>query len=73
LKWYKLQSLDDETVRDQISTGVTGFVRLRRAMLEGPDWPAPVVAPFETVQNLRAIILPGVISVVTHPMTMESQ
>ncbi len=71
LKWYKLQSLDDETISEEVSPG-SGPYALRRAMLEGPDWPAPP-AGATTVQNLRAIILPGVISVVTHQMTMERE
>jgi hypothetical protein len=71
LKWYRLLSLDDET--QQVSylfgnSGPSGAVR--RAMVEGPDWPVPAgnAAP---VMDLRAIIVPGIIGVSTHMLHME--
>jgi hypothetical protein len=63
MKWYKIQHLDDETTDLALTAGTTPG---RLVSLDGPEWPTG------TYQNLRAIILPGVISVVTHPMTMES-
>jgi len=69
MKWYRLLSLDDETT--EVGVVTTNSLRQgRRAMLIGPDWPAPVgVAP--VVTDLRVGIFPGVISVVTKPLRME--
>jgi hypothetical protein len=79
LKWYRILSLDDETVRSERidPTNTSGALySLRRAMLEDVDWPAPLNLttgePVYPIQNLRALIMPGVISVSgPHPMTME--
>jgi hypothetical protein len=75
LKWYRLLSLDDETdVTSPAGTvkSASGQVALRRATLDGPDWPAPTAALATSgstsappVMNLRAIVLPGVIGVST--------
>jgi len=62
LKWYRLLSLDDETQLD-------GARATRRAMLEGPDWPAPPGTG--VVTNLRAIMMPGIIGVSTHMIPMD--
>ncbi len=70
MKWYRILSMDDETVENQNFSTVTGQVALRRLMLIGPDWPAPTVGT--VVTDLRACILPGAISVVTKPLRMES-
>jgi len=64
LKWYRILSIDDET--DE----VTGPNPLRRLMLDGPDWPLDRTTL--TADNLRAILLPGVISVSTQMLPMES-
>ena len=64
MKWYRILSIDDET--DE----VTGPNPLRRLMLDGPDWPLNQTTL--TADNLRAILLPGVISVSTQMLPMES-
>jgi hypothetical protein len=78
LRWYKLQSLDTETANERVDPAGTGpNVWLRRAMAQdAEEWPAPInPAGVEMwpVTGLRAVILPGVISVVTHQLKMESQ
>jgi hypothetical protein len=71
LKWYKLQSLDDET--DQSTA--TPF---RLATIEGFDWPAEVVPNTNPPQliypitAIRAIVIPSVIGVETQMLRMES-
>ncbi len=62
LKWYRLLSLDSET-DDVVLSGSTE--RGRYAMLDGPNWPS------HSYTNLRAVILPGAISVTTEQMKME--
>lgn len=70
LKWYRLLALDKQT-DDVLLPARTvpnlseRTVRGRYAMLEGPDWPV------NSQYNLRAIILPGAISVATQQMHME--
>jgi len=80
MKWYRLLSLDDETIEIVLESGL-GTVSGRRAMLIGPDWPAAPnptgppsrsPSPLPYVPNLRAGIFPGAISVVTKPMMMEN-
>ncbi|MBL9161873.1 MAG: prepilin-type N-terminal cleavage/methylation domain-containing protein [Planctomycetaceae bacterium] len=67
MKWYRILSLDDET--DE----TTGPNPLRRAMLDGPAWPMTTTSGVVTpANNLRAIILPGVISVATQMLPMEA-
>ena len=77
IKWYRLLSLDDETldaadeqvkIHDDQGNLVTP-VYIRRAMLDGPDWPN--VAGQNYIANLRALIMPGVIGVSTRSMKME--
>ena len=68
LKWYKILSMDEETAENQrldpsATTGPTYAVR--RLMLDGPEWPA------NSMTNLRAIIVPGIISVTTQLLPME--
>jgi hypothetical protein len=56
--------------------GVTGAFAVRHAMLEGPDWPAPITVAetkAQTVTNLRAILLPGVIGVSTQTLPLEDR
>ena len=69
MKWYRLLSLDgkDETGDINVPSFGTGPNAIgRRAMLIGPDWPE------DSMENLRAGIFPGVISVVTKPLRMEA-
>ena len=72
MKWYRILSLDDETVDIDVFT-LGGARKGRRAMLIGPDWPATSAqqaAGF--VGNLTACTFPGAISVVTKPLRMEA-
>jgi hypothetical protein len=64
LKWYRILSIDDET---DVTTGPNP---LRRMMLDGPDW--PLNRTTLTADDLRAILLPGVVSVSTQMLPMES-
>jgi hypothetical protein len=79
LKWYRLLSLDDETIEVPAAgtlLNVAGLVGVRRAMLEGPDWPAPITQAeinAQTITNLRAILLPGVIGVSTQTLPLEDR
>lgn len=67
MKWYKILSMDDETATNQnINPSMSGTLAVRRLMLDGPDWPA------NSMTNLRAIIVPGIISVTTQYLPMES-
>lgn len=69
MKWYKILSIDEETAENQPldpSTATTGPYAVRRLMLDGPDWPN------NSMTNLRAIIVPGIISVTTQLLPMES-
>ena len=65
LKWYRILSIDDET---DVTTGPNP---MRRAMLDGPDWPMTTNSGLTSANNLRAILLPGVISVATQMLPME--
>jgi hypothetical protein len=66
LKWYKILYLDPET-DDQLKPvpSQTRTVIGRRLTLEGPDWPS------DTLVDLRAIFVPGVIGVSTQSLRME--
>ena len=68
LKWYRLLALDDETETNVAIPGHSD-VAMRRAMVEGPEW--PTLTPGAEVHDLRAIVLPGVISVTTQTVAME--
>ena len=70
LKWYRLLSLDEETELTRVESLNADF-QGRRAMLIGPDWPAPA-GGLTYLSDLRAGILPDVISVVTKPLRMEN-
>lgn len=73
MKWYKVLSIDDETAENQrldASNPSGPTYAVRRLMLEGPDWPIPRSAGFAA--DLRAIIVPGIISVTTQYLPMES-
>lgn len=73
LKWYRLLSFDDETLENVAPNGNgTGSFAVRRAMLDGPEWPMPA-SPGGIANDLRAILLPGVISVSTQMLPMEAQ
>jgi hypothetical protein len=73
LKWYRLLSFDDETLENVGPNGNgTGSYAIRRAMLDGPDWPMTLNSGLRSANNLRAILLPGVISVATQMLPMES-
>jgi hypothetical protein len=68
LKWYRLLSIDDET-------DDSGAYPLRRATLDGPEWPWDVKSnpnDPDRATNLRAIIVPGVIAVSTQAVPMEA-
>jgi hypothetical protein len=70
LRWYRILSIDDE------NDLTTPAVPIRRLMLDGTDWPAPRTTAKPTgypVEDLRAILLPGVISVTTQMLPMEAQ
>lgn len=75
LKWYRLLSFDDETLENVGPDGAgNGSFAVRRAMLDGPEWPAPSSTAKPTgypVTDVRAILLPGVISVATQMLPME--
>ncbi|HYO24361.1 MAG TPA: hypothetical protein VEQ85_05370 [Lacipirellulaceae bacterium] len=68
LRWYRLLSFDDET------DDFTGPNPLRRAMVEGPDWPTRTDASGASLPatDLRAILLPGVIGVSTQTLQLET-
>ncbi len=74
MKWYRLLTLDSEEETGDINVPSLGpgFNAIgRRAMLIGPDWPAPP-SNLTYIPDLRAGILPDVISVVTKPLRMEN-
>lgn len=73
LKWYRLLSFDGETQENSSIAGTSGNLAVRRAMLDGPDWPRNPTNQYQSapVQNLRAILLPGVIGVSTQYLPME--
>jgi hypothetical protein len=72
LKWYRLLSLDEQTLQGQYLSAAGGSTyAVRRGTIEGPDWPVPSGTTAPTIQNLRAILLPGVIGVSTHMLHME--
>jgi hypothetical protein len=70
LKWYRMLSLDSEN-------DVSGTVPVRRATLDGAAWPNPDPNPSPTVdesypvRDVRAILIPGVISVATQVRPLE--
>jgi hypothetical protein len=78
LKWYRILSIDDETQEDQPiysnSGNLTGNYSVRRVMLDGPDWPLAELGTSGVRADItpRAILLPGVISVATQMLPMES-
>lgn len=78
MKWYRILSIDDETQEDQPiynnSGNLTGNYPVRRAMLDGPDWPLAELGTSSVRADItpRAILLPGVISVSTQMLPMES-
>ena len=67
LKWCRLSSVEDdtETKTDQNLTNGSGNFAVRRASIEDPP------AEFEGTPNLRAILMPGVISVTTRTVPMQ--
>lgn len=79
MKWYRILSLDDETQEGQpildSSGNYNGSYPIRRAMLDGVDWPLTKLnaAGVRADINARAILLPGVISVATQMLPMEAQ
>jgi hypothetical protein len=70
LKWYKIQYIDDETI-DVVVTAGTKFGR--QVTLDGQAWPIDRNPAGNELprDNLRAILLPGVIGVSTQSLTME--
>ncbi len=72
LKWYQMLAMDHVTSpnENQNNTPTKGQF-IRRAMLAGPDWPLPGALNSSAI-NLKVALLPGVISVATKPMKMES-
>jgi hypothetical protein len=78
MKWYRVLSVDDENDVSQVN-GPRNGSPTRRMTLDGPDWPefydtsvSPPIGPIYPVENLRAIILPGVIGVSTQTLPLES-
>ncbi|BBO32189.1 type IV pilus modification PilV family protein [Lacipirellula parvula] len=68
MRWYRILSIDDESQDRMLADGSnTGNFAIRRLMLDGPEW------PLNSGSNLRAILLPGVISVATQMLPMEAQ
>lgn len=75
LKWYRILSLDDESLENQRVANplVTNQVATRRLMLAGPDWPATATQQADGyVGGLGAVLLPDVVTVVTKPLKMEN-
>lgn len=78
LKWYRILSIDDETQEDQkiynASGNLVGSYSVRRVMLDGPDWPLAELGTSGVRADItpQAILLPGVISVSTQMLPMES-
>lgn len=71
LKWYRILSIDDETL-PKIIDGAPGAACVRHAILDGPEFPnINKVDKGRGIINLRAIFLPGVISVTTRMLPME--
>lgn len=69
LKWYRTLSIQDEISNpsiDTITLANNNVVTGRMLMLDGPDW------PLGSMQNLRAILMPGCVGVATRPMKMET-
>ncbi|MEQ8838840.1 MAG: hypothetical protein RID07_18690, partial [Lacipirellulaceae bacterium] len=69
MKWYRLLSLDNDTDQVQL-TSDNAIVQGRRAMLDGPEWPENPLVPGYS-PNLRAILLPGIVSVTTRSIPMQ--
>ena len=67
MKWYRLLAMDDETDISN-TAGPSNGLPVRRAMLDGPEWP---MANATVATDLKAAILPGVVSVTTKPEPME--
>jgi len=65
MRWYRLLAMDDETSSVTLAGSTP---QGRYLMLDGPDWPFTTPASY---QNLRVVLMPGVISVATQQMTME--
>ena len=63
LKWYRLLALEEEAYIDSTYSTTQS---IRRAMVLGPDWPE------DSLLNLRVAIFPGVASVVTREMVLET-
>lgn len=71
LKWYRILSISDETEDGMAADGLsTGNYAIRRLSLDGAEW--PLDQSTQRADNLRAILLPGVISVATQMLPMES-
>ena len=79
MRWYRILSIDDETQENQQildnSGNLVGSYPVRRAMLDGVDWPLTKLGASNVRADLnaRAILLPGVISVATQMLPMEAQ
>jgi hypothetical protein len=78
LYWYKLLSLDDETADGanarsplRLLSNTNTIVTGRSAMVDGPEWPTTSSQP--VAQNLRAILLPGVIGVTTQTLKLNEE
>ena len=81
MKWYRLLSLDAEYETADVVpaptlpiAGSTPSVYVRRAMVEGPDWPASTSTVSgvgyngQSIEGLQAIIIPGVVDVTTQSL-----
>ncbi|MEM9353604.1 MAG: prepilin-type N-terminal cleavage/methylation domain-containing protein [Planctomycetota bacterium] len=78
MQWYRVLSIESETNEAEITdVGLRQqTLPARRLFLAGPDWPSPAAYSASinnaTAHDLRAIILPGAISVVTRQVRMEA-
>ena len=67
MQWYRLLSIDSETNLSDPG-GFDRSVPHRLAMLQGPDWPIRSTGSFE--DNLRVVLLPNTVNVVTRQMKL---
>ncbi len=67
MKWYRILARDEETdeTGNFMPFGTTATPPVRYLTLDGPDWPEG------SFTDLRAILMPGVISVATQQLSME--
>jgi hypothetical protein len=73
LKWYKILAMDDSSSQDNLP-GAGNNRTVRYLMVDGPEWPEGRNSSGVAVgwQNLRAIVLPGVIDAYTQVMQVTN-